>query len=137
MCAACTTACRRRSTSATGAAPPHSPYIDDWGSGSKEIEPGVWYPGVHPMAEAHTIDEIEAYPWPDMDDPYRVAHVRAAGAGLAEQNEYAILATPWLLFPFERAFAMQGMDRFLVNLALLPRFRPGAAGEDRRACARR
>ena len=24
--------------------PPHTPFIDDWGSGQKEIEPGVWYP---------------------------------------------------------------------------------------------
>jgi uroporphyrinogen decarboxylase len=32
------------------------------------------------------------------------------------------MATPWLLFPLERAFAMQGMDTFLMNLALHPEF---------------
>ena len=37
---------------------------------------------------------------------------------LAEENEYAILATPWLLFPFERAYAMQGMETFLLNMAM-------------------
>jgi uroporphyrinogen decarboxylase len=41
---------------------------------------------------------------------------------LAEDNRYAILATPWLLFPLERAFAMQGMDNFLLNLAIYPDF---------------
>ncbi len=102
--------------------PAHSPYIDDWGSGALEIEPGVWFPGVHPLAEAHTPDALENYPWPDMDDPYRVAHVRQAARQLAADNRYGIIATPWLLFPFERAFALQGMERFLYNLAVRPDF---------------
>lgn len=102
--------------------PPHASFIDDWGSGQIEVEPGHWYPGVHPLAEASTLEEIEGYPWPDMDDPSRVAHVRQQARRLAEEDRYAIIATPWLLFPLERAFAMQGMDRFLLNLALHPEF---------------
>ena len=105
-----------------GARPLHDPFIDDWGSGSIEIEPGNWYPGVHPLAEATTLEDIERYPWPDMNDHSRVAHVRQQARQLAEENRYAIIATPWLLFPLERAFAMQGMDRFLLNLALHPDF---------------
>jgi uroporphyrinogen decarboxylase len=57
-----------------------------------------------------------------MDDPTRVAHVAAEAAALAADGGYAIMATPWLLFPLERAFAMQGMDTFLMNLALYPDF---------------
>jgi uroporphyrinogen decarboxylase len=102
--------------------PPHSAYIDDWGSGSIESEPGMWFPGVHPLAEAETLEAIERYPWPNMDDPYRVAHVRQAARRLREDNQYAIIGAPWLLFPLERAFAMQGMDRFLMNLAGNPDF---------------
>jgi uroporphyrinogen decarboxylase len=102
--------------------PPHDPFIDDWGTGQKEIEPGKWYPGIHPMASATTIEEIEAYPWPDMDDPSRVAHVKAQASELARENQYAIIGTPWLLFPFERAHAMQGMDVFLYNMAAYPDF---------------
>ncbi|MBC8504798.1 MAG: hypothetical protein ISR58_03745 [Anaerolineales bacterium] len=102
---------------------PHADFIDSWGSGQSEIEPGVWYPGVHPMAEASAIDQIEAYTgWPDMSDPTRIAHVRDEARKLAEQNEYAIIATPWLLFPFERAHAMQGLDVFLLNMAMYPEF---------------
>jgi len=104
------------------ARPPHSPFIDDWGSGQVEIEDGTWYPAVHPMADATTLDAIERYPWPDMDDPTRVAHVRTAAAALATDGRHAILATPWLLFPFERAFAMQGLEQFLMNLAAEPEF---------------
>ncbi|MGV8025588.1 MAG: uroporphyrinogen decarboxylase family protein [Anaerolineaceae bacterium] len=101
---------------------PHSPCMDSWGTGQVEIEPGVWYPGLHPLAEATTIDAIENYPWPDMNDLYRVAHVREQAKQLAVENQYAIMGTPWLLFPFERAFAMQGMDRFLLNMAMNPDF---------------
>jgi uroporphyrinogen decarboxylase len=102
--------------------PPHSAYIDDWGSGSIESEPEMWFPGVHPLSEAETLAAIERYPWPNMDDPARVDHVRLAARHLREENQYAILAAPWLLFPLERAFAMQGMERFLMNLASDPEF---------------
>ena len=102
---------------------PHSDYIDSWGSGQSEVTPDFWYPGVHPIVDAATLEEIETYAgWPDMDDPSRIAHVREAGEQLAVQNEYAILGTPWLLFPFERAHAMQGMEMFLLNMAMNPEF---------------
>jgi len=102
---------------------PHTDCIDSWGSGQIEITPGEWFPGVHPLLEATTIEEIIHYPgWPDMGDPTRVAHVKEAARKLAEGNEYAILATPWLLFPLERAFAMQRMDNFLLNMAMYPDF---------------
>ncbi len=100
----------------------HSDYIDSWGSGASEISPDEWFPGVHPLSEATTIDALENYPWPDMNDPTRVAHVKAEAKKLAEDNQYSIMATPWLLFPFERSFAMQGMDKILLNLAMIPDF---------------
>lgn len=104
------------------ARPPHSEYINSWGSGAVEIGPDDWFPGVHPMVSATTIQEVEDYPWPDMDDPSRVAHVAEEAARLAADGRYAIMATPWLLFPLERAFAMQGTDVFLQNLVFYPEF---------------
>jgi uroporphyrinogen decarboxylase len=101
---------------------PHAPFIDDWGTGQVEIAPGSWFPGVHPMKNSSALDEIERYPWPDMDDPSRVAGVRAEAARLRAGNEYAVIGAPWLLFPLERAFAMQGMDTFLMRMALSPDF---------------
>jgi uroporphyrinogen decarboxylase len=101
---------------------PHSPFIDDWGTGQAEIEPGEWYPGIHPMADMTSIEDIEAYAWPDMDDPSRLDGVRDQARGLAAAGEHAILGCPWLLFPFERAHAMQGLDRFLENMLIEPEF---------------
>ena len=98
---------------------PHSHCIDSWGSGQLEVSPGHWYPGIHPLAEARTLEDLDAYPgWPDMSDPTRIAHVRETARRLAEENQFAIMATPWLLFPFERAHAMQGFETFLLNMAV-------------------
>lgn len=104
------------------ARPPHSDYVNSWGSGAVEIAPDEWFPMIEPLAEATAIDAIEAFPWPDMDDPSRVAQMRDEARRLAADAEFAVMVTPWLLFPLERAFAMQGMDRFLMNAALYPDF---------------
>jgi uroporphyrinogen decarboxylase len=102
---------------------PHSDCIDSWGSGQMEITPGDWFPGIHPIPEAKTIEDLDFYQgWPDMSDPSRVAHVRETARRLADENRFAIMATPWLLFPFERAHAMQGMEPFLLNMAMNPDF---------------
>ena len=97
-------------------------YINSWGSGARQVRPGEWFPMIHPLAAATTTAELDSYPWPDMTDPTRVAHVADDAVRLADEGRYAIMATPWLLFPLERAFAMQGMDTFLINLALYPEF---------------
>ncbi|HTZ50274.1 MAG TPA: uroporphyrinogen decarboxylase family protein [Spirochaetia bacterium] len=102
--------------------PVHAPFIDDWGGGQSEVQPGKWYPGIHPMPEATSISDIEAYPWPDPHDPSRVAHVAAEAQALVADGRYAVIGCPWLLFPFERAHAMQGLDRFLENMLAEPEF---------------
>ena len=102
---------------------PHSDCYDSWGGGQMEVTPGNWFPGIHPLADARTIEDLDAYQgWPDMSDPSRIAHVKEAASRLADENQFAIMATPWLLFPFERAHAMQGMEPFLLNMAMNPEF---------------
>lgn len=118
------------------ARPPHTPFIDDWGGGQMEIGPDEWFPGIAPIPDAITVDVLENYPWPNMDDPYRVAHVREQARRLHEQNQYAILATPWLMFPFERAFEMQGMEKFLMNLATEPDFAQELLNKNNELCMR-
>ncbi|MRS04563.1 hypothetical protein EG832_15305 [bacterium] len=116
--------------------PEHSPFIDDWGGGQMEIGPDEWFPGIAPIPDATTVDVLEKYPWPNMDDPYRVAHVRALASQLHDANQYAIMATPWLMFPFERAFEMQGMEKFLMNLAVEPDFAQELLNKNNQLCMR-
>ncbi|MCA9923098.1 MAG: hypothetical protein KC421_12040 [Anaerolineales bacterium] len=101
---------------------PGDPFIDSWGIGQVELAPGEWFPHINPLANAKTIAELDAFNWPDMNDPTRVAGVKAAAAKLAAYNQYAIMATPWLLFPFERAIQMQRMDTFMINMVERPDF---------------
>jgi uroporphyrinogen decarboxylase len=100
----------------------HAPFIDDWGGGQVEVRPGVWYPGLHPMADAAAWKDIEDFPWADPDDPTRYETVRAEAERLAAQGKYAIMGVPWLLFPFERAHELQGLDTFLANMLAEPDF---------------
>ncbi|WP_299027379.1 uroporphyrinogen decarboxylase family protein [uncultured Thermanaerothrix sp.] len=103
--------------------PPATPYWDDWGVGQTEIAPDFYYPSIHPLAQAHTLDELLNYPhWPDMNDPTRYAHVPQQAAHLARENRYAIVAAPWLIAPLERACQLQGMQTFLIHLVENPDF---------------
>ncbi len=102
--------------------PEHAPFIDDWGNGQMEIGPDNWYPGIHPMPDAYTTADLDAYPWPDMNDPFRTSHLKEKVTTLDEENQYAIMGIPWLMFPFERAIGLQGMERFLLNMAEKPDF---------------
>ncbi|NTW43308.1 MAG: hypothetical protein HGB14_02490 [Anaerolineaceae bacterium] len=95
----------------------HSPFFDDWGNGQMEIGPDNWYPGIHPLPDARTSSDLDQYQWPDMDDPFRTSHIREQVQKLHEENQYAIMGTPWLMFPFERAIGLQGMEQFLLNMA--------------------
>lgn len=101
---------------------PDSMYYNSWGSGVVKAAPDSWFPHYHPLAATHSIEDLEQYPWPDMDDPTRVAHVRAEAQKLREENKYAIMGTPWLAFPVERAYEMQRMDKFYYNMGRHPDF---------------
>ena len=57
-----------------------------------------------------------------MTDPTRFEGIRAEAQRLRDENVHATMGTPWLAFPLERAFAMQGTDTFLANLAGEPEF---------------
>lgn len=112
----------------------HVPYINSWGTGQVEVGEGDWYPGVHPLKEASRIEEIQNHSWPDMDDPTRLAHVREKARALADEGQYAIMGTPWLLFPLERAFGLQGMDTFLLNMSIRPDFAKSLLEKNAQLC---
>jgi uroporphyrinogen decarboxylase len=113
---------------------PHEPRFNSWGGGVVENEPGEWFPAIHPLNDATTLAEIEAHAWPNMDDPTRFAHVRAQAAALDQANEFGIIATPWLLFPLERAFEMQRMDFLLMNMIMHPNFVRGLLAKNLSLC---
>ena len=98
-------------------------YRNDWGGESTEVEPGVWFQTTHPLAGMRTPEDLDAYAgWPDMDDPSRVAHLPALTRQLRAEDCYAVMGTPWLLSPFERAIDMVGMETLLTLMSTEPEY---------------
>ena len=92
---------------------PHSDCIDSWGSGQTEIVPGDWFPSIHPIPEAQTVEDLDSYSgWPDMTDPTRIAHVRETAQRIADENQYAILARPGSCFLLSELMPCRGWRRF-------------------------
>jgi uroporphyrinogen decarboxylase len=99
---------------------PRHRFYDSWGIGQDEVSPGEWIPTTNPLGGTITLDDVDRYSWPDMDDPTRVKGVNEAAVQLAQAGEYAVMGTPWLLFPLERAIQLRGMEAFLLDLAQEP-----------------
>jgi uroporphyrinogen decarboxylase len=73
---------------------------------------GYGQPLEHPLADARTITDIEAYPWPEprwMD----VSHVREEA--LRWGSRYAILGGDWSPF-YHDAIDLLGMENFMVQM---------------------
>ena len=89
---------------------------DEWGRGRIWDSLGQYAEYLYPLEHAETVDEILAYPWPDLDQPYR-------SAGVAERVEflhgrgYAVcggLAET----VFEIAWQLRSMDRLFEDIHL-------------------
>lgn len=93
-------------------------YLDEWGITHRRIKPdGLYYSAVkHPLAGDISVQDVQAYAWPDTGDPRRIA-------GLVEQAlEYraqgkAVMVKGVLAGIFETAQRMRGMEACLMDMA--------------------
>ncbi len=88
---------------------------DWWGAGQDLGEEG-YYIKVSPLAE-HT--DLDAYPWPD---PHAPGLMDGAMATLRQFGAEYFIAPNMGFALFERAWALRGMERFLMDLVLDPVF---------------
>ena len=70
----------------------------------------------HPLGTATTVAEIDAYPWPDFDAPYRYEGVRAQVATFHKRG-YAVCGEMYQTL-FETAWLMRDMQAFLMDMML-------------------
>ena len=77
-------------------------------------EGGLYYDMTYYPLKSVTIGEIEAYPWPDPQDPARVAGLREEVEKLT--GDYAIVLTGPGEGLFERSLWMRGFKGFYVDL---------------------
>jgi uroporphyrinogen decarboxylase len=99
---------------------PEGATYDEWGE--------MWYPSGYyhftgqkkPMAAFTSIREIEEYPFPDIDAPYRYVSVPARVRAMQASGWPAISAYECGFF--EQAHGLRGMDNLLVDLLQDPPF---------------
>jgi len=73
----------------------------------------------HPLEGATTEEEIESHPFPDPQDPARVAGLREEAERLADEGWAVVLNGPGE-GPFERALWLRGFERFFIDLIRSP-----------------
>ncbi len=97
--------------------PPAGGGPDAWGVGWKQS--GIYFAATqHPLEEA-TVDDLEAYPWPDVERFIRRDELRRRARRLRERTDYAVVGRAADSFgPLERASSLRRMDQFMLDLAL-------------------
>ena len=96
--------------------------INDWGV--KYHRPDGWHQFdmiSHPLAEANE-DDLEHFAWPDVEDTARYAGLSELVRDLHDNTPYAICASTMDTTIFDRAWELRGMQQFLEDLLINPRF---------------
>lgn len=89
--------------------------FDWWGAGFAVAEEG-YFPSINPLAGSRDLD---AYPWPDPDDPQLLTKALIT---IKEDAGVHFIAPNFGFALFERAWALRGLDTFLMDMALDPGF---------------
>ena len=98
-------------------------YTDEWGVEHRKIETpvGLQYEmSSHPLAEA-TVGDLDDYPWPDPGDPALVDGLEQRARQLYEDTQFALVGR-FSNSIFEQAFALRGMEKLFMDMALDPEF---------------
>ena len=97
-------------------------FVDDWGITLHQPENWPQFDMIkHPLANARVAD-LEAYDWPDVEDEARYAGLQDRAKELHENTDYAICGATSDSTIFDKAWALRGMEQFLVDLLVDPEF---------------
>jgi uroporphyrinogen decarboxylase len=98
-------------------------YTDEWGVTYRKIETpaGLQYElAGHPLADA-TVEALGGYNWPDPYDPARVENLGRVVCDLFINSGFALVGR-FSTSIFEQAFALRGLERWMIDLATDPDF---------------
>jgi uroporphyrinogen decarboxylase len=94
---------------------------DAWGIRYKRA--GIYTQAVTYPLENATLDDLEAYPFPQPDQLVRRDELRERARYLKEHTDYAVVGRAFDSFgPFERASGLRRVDQLLMDLAMNPDF---------------
>lgn len=94
---------------------------DAWGIRYKRA--GIYTQAVTYPLENATLDDLDAYPFPQPDRLVRRDELRERARYLKENTDYAVVGRAFDSFgPFERASGLRRVDQLLMDLAMNPEF---------------
>ena len=90
--------------------------FDEWGIGWRKKANGLYYePFYFPLREAKSVEDLKKHKWPDPPKE-RFTYWREWAERLFEETDFALVGDVIGLGIFETAWALQGLDRFMINL---------------------
>jgi len=92
--------------------------FDEWGIGwQKKTERSLYFdPVYYPLRDAKHVADLEKHQWPAPPGEERIALWRKTAQKLYEETDYALVGDAIGLGVFETAWALQGLDRFMINI---------------------
>jgi uroporphyrinogen decarboxylase len=87
--------------------------VDWWGVGFDVDEEG-YFASVNPLVDSKDLD---AYPWPDPDEPNLLSEAKSVLKGDSGQN---FIVPNFGFALFERAWTLRGLDTFMMDMVLDP-----------------
>lgn len=108
------------------APPPSEPgtFVDEFGIKWRQVTYSTgyyWELAGHPLANA-TISDLDAYPWPDVNDPGRYAGLYEEVRDLFHHTPYALVGDSGFKGFWEPAFMLRGLTQALMDLVQNPEF---------------
>ena len=100
----------------------HYRYIDEFGIGWQMPEVGGHYYDLYqyPFADVDTVEEVEAYAWPDMLDSARFVGMKEHAAAVAREEERAIVLGRASSGMWEHVMWMTGYEKYYMDMAVNP-----------------
>jgi len=101
---------------------PNDTYVDEWGLKLKRAANGFYYDMIdHPLKNA-TIEDLEAYNWPDPLDPGRFKGIEEEARELHENTDYAIVGPGCSVGFFELSWYLRSLEQLFMDMVLNPNF---------------
>jgi uroporphyrinogen decarboxylase len=94
-------------------------YTDEWGIGWRKPKDGGLYYDMyhHPLANANSLDELGAYPFPDPLDGGRFSALRSKAEEAASNGKFVVLAGPCAGIAEVYSW-LRGYEQYYIDLAL-------------------
>ena len=94
--------------------------IDDWGVPWRRLPGSLYFEPSDPPLRHATIDDLDAYAWPNLAPPGRFNHLVDEAKAIQQAGYATVLVSGITLF--EQAYLMRGLDTLLVDIVAAPEF---------------